>query len=63
MRIPMITAHSGCEGTARDSLDSVECAIRLGADVVEMDIRKASYFSQLLFPRGICFETAFGRSV
>lgn len=41
MRIPMITAHSGCEGTARDSLDSVECAIRLGADVVEMDIRKA----------------------
>jgi len=41
MHSPLITAHSGCEQTSRDSMDSVECAIALGADVVEMDIRKA----------------------
>ena len=38
---PMITAHSGCEGTARDSMESVELALALGADAVEMDIRRA----------------------
>ena len=35
----MITAHSGCEGTEIDSLESVEKAIELGADVVEVDVR------------------------
>lgn len=38
---PMITAHSGCEGTARDSMESVELALALGADAIEMDIRRA----------------------
>lgn len=36
-----ITAHSGCEGSQRDSLDTLELAIGLGADVVEMDVRQA----------------------
>lgn len=40
MRMPYITAHSGCEGTPRDSLESVERAVRLGADIVEMDVRR-----------------------
>lgn len=38
---PWITAHSGCEETARDSMESVECALALGADAIEMDIRRA----------------------
>lgn len=38
---PWITAHSGCENTPQDSMDSVEYAIRSGADAVEMDIRRA----------------------
>ena len=42
MIIPLITAHSGCEQTPQDSLESVERAIELGADVVEMDIRRAA---------------------
>lgn len=41
MRVPYITAHSGCENTPRDSMESIERAIQLGADVVEMDIRRA----------------------
>lgn len=36
-----ITAHSGCEGTPRDSLESVELGIALGADYVEVDVRRA----------------------
>lgn len=39
MNIPSITAHSGCEGTAQDSLASVECGLTLGADIIEMDVR------------------------
>ncbi|MGH0052372.1 MAG: glycerophosphodiester phosphodiesterase family protein, partial [Sphaerochaetaceae bacterium] len=38
---PMITAHSGCDGTNRDSLDSVLRAIELGVDAVEVDVRKS----------------------
>ena len=41
MPIPYITAHSGCENTPRDSMDSIEQAIQAGADIVEMDIRRA----------------------
>lgn len=39
MKIPYITAHSGCEGTEQDSLASVEKGIALGADIVEVDVR------------------------
>ena len=41
MGIPYITAHSGCEHTPRDSMDAIERAVALGADIVEMDIRRA----------------------
>ena len=36
---PMITAHSGCEGTGIDTMDSIEKALIFGADAVEIDIR------------------------
>ena len=39
MDIPMITAHSGCEGTDIDTMDSIEKALIFGADVVEIDVR------------------------
>ncbi len=42
MILPSITAHSGCEGTPRDSIDSISHAIALGADIVEMDVRRAA---------------------
>ena len=35
-----ITAHSGCEGTEQDSIESVRTGIILGADIVEIDVRK-----------------------
>lgn len=34
-----ITAHSGCDGTAADSIESVSAGIRNGADGVEVDVR------------------------
>jgi glycerophosphoryl diester phosphodiesterase len=36
----MITAHSGCEDTQRDSLEAVNRAVLYGADAVEMDVRQ-----------------------
>ena len=37
----MITAHSGCEGTLMDSMESVDRAIELGVEAIEMDIRRS----------------------
>lgn len=37
----LITAHSGCESTLQDSMESVELAIEFGADAIEMDVRRA----------------------
>lgn len=34
-----ITAHAGCEGTIPGTREGIETAVRLGADVVEMDLR------------------------
>ena len=34
-----ITAHTGCDGTPDDSLESVRTAIALGADIAELDVR------------------------
>jgi glycerophosphoryl diester phosphodiesterase len=34
-----ITAHSGCDGTKQDSLESVRAGILNGADAVEVDVR------------------------
>ena len=39
MRDVIVTAHSGCEGTPRDSLESVFRAVQCGADAVEVDVR------------------------
>ena len=36
---PLITAHSGCEGTGIDTMESVEKALLFGADAVEIDVR------------------------
>lgn len=35
----MITAHSGCEGTPDNSMESIRMGIELGADCIEIDIR------------------------
>ena len=37
--LPYITAHSGCEGTPDNSLESVRAGVDLGADFVEVDVR------------------------
>lgn len=34
-----ITAHSGCEGTDRDCLESIDRALDAGADAIEIDVR------------------------
>lgn len=39
MDMTAITAHSGCDGTERDSFASIEAGIALGADCVEVDVR------------------------
>ena len=39
MNKPMITAHSGCEGTGIDTMESIEKALEFGADAVEIDVR------------------------
>ena len=39
MNKTMITAHSGCEGTGIDTMDSIERALEIGADAVEIDVR------------------------
>ena len=39
MNQPIITAHSGCEDSDIDSMRSVEIALELGADAVEIDVR------------------------
>jgi len=42
IQLAEITAHSGCEGTPMDSVESVEAAIRLGADAAEVDVRRGA---------------------
>ncbi|MGJ4849949.1 hypothetical protein ACH6CV_06820 [Bacillota bacterium Meth-B3] len=37
---PTITAHSGCEGTASGSMAAIVTGIELGADIVEVDVRR-----------------------
>lgn len=34
-----VTAHAGCEGTQAGSKENIMTALRLGADVIEMDLR------------------------
>jgi len=37
----MITAHSGCEGTGKNSMEYLRLAMQLPIDVLEIDVRKA----------------------
>lgn len=37
----IITAHSGCEGTADNSHDHIRAAIASGAEMIEVDVRRA----------------------
>lgn len=60
-----ITAHSGCEGTARDSRDSLLKALELGADVAEVDVRRApdgsliiSHDRQRAYPQALSLREA-----
>lgn len=39
MMKPMITAHSGCEDTKDDSMESIDLALKYGADTIEIDVR------------------------
>lgn len=39
MTEPKITAHSGCEDTPIDSLESIDKALEFGADAIEVDVR------------------------
>ena len=39
MKHILITAHSGCEGTPDNSMESIYKGIELGADCIEIDIR------------------------
>lgn len=41
MSTQIVTAHSGCEGTETDSLESIEKALIYKADAIEIDIRRA----------------------
>lgn len=34
----MITAHSGCEGTAENSIEHIQCALRCGVEALEVDV-------------------------
>ena len=39
MERPLITAHSGCEGTGIDTMESIDMALLYGADAIEIDVR------------------------
>ncbi len=43
-----ITGHSGCNGTKRDSIDSIIEAIKAGADIVEIDVRRDTFGNLIL---------------
>lgn len=38
----IITAHSGCEGTPDNSLEHIRAAIASGAEMIEVDVRRAA---------------------
>ena len=42
MNRPTITAHSGCEGTLDGSMEAILRGIELGADLVEVDVRRVA---------------------
>lgn len=38
---PLITAHTGCEDTPENSLESIRAGVAAGADTIEVDVRAA----------------------
>lgn len=40
MNKPIITAHSGCEFTQIDTMESIDMALEYGADAAEVDVRQ-----------------------
>ena len=70
MRKVMITAHSGCENTAMDSLNSVCSGIASGADCVEVDVRQdrfgvlvLSHDKHEVYSKAVTLEEAMNRVV
>jgi len=45
---PTITAHSGCEGTADGSMAAILRGVELGADLVEVDVRRVAGLGLML---------------
>lgn len=41
-QFPMITAHTGCDGSVPNTITSAIVGLRLGADAVEVDVRVTS---------------------
>ena len=41
MKKTIVTAHSGCEGTAPNSMDHIRTALGTGAEMLEIDIRRS----------------------
>jgi len=48
MNRPTITAHSGCEGTFDGSMAAILRGIELGADLVEVDVRRVAGLGLML---------------
>ena len=55
----MITAHSGCEGTAPNSREFLLHALTTGADALEIDIRRSSDGILILSHDSVGQDTAF----
>ena len=67
MKKIMITAHSGCDGTPDNSMESILKGIELGADCIEIDIRMDPQGKMWLthneledYSAALPLETAFG---
>ncbi|MGN0448458.1 MAG: glycerophosphodiester phosphodiesterase [Acutalibacteraceae bacterium] len=50
-----VTAHTGCEGTEDNSLESIKAGIEKGADIVEIDLQFSAYGTPVL-----CHDTPAG---
>ncbi len=61
-----ITAHSGCMGTPDNSLESIDCGVQYGAQIVEIDLRFAKDGTPILThdaPKGgeVTLDEAFAK--
>lgn len=58
MRYPMITGHTGNDGTPANSVESIEKCILLGADAFEVDVRKDEH-SVLVLSHDVKDQSAY----